>query len=107
MTALAPSLLEIDSDEILVEISDAVPPRLQPATEILKNPQPNLAGKPLVPGADQLGRERIQVRTERTGAQNASFPLADELLDHGSSLADDRPSGGSRIMPNRAAPTGR
>jgi hypothetical protein len=35
VTTLASSLLEIASDEILVEICDAVPTGLQPATEIL------------------------------------------------------------------------
>jgi hypothetical protein len=104
VATLAPSLLEVGRDESLVEVRDAAPTGLQPATEILENAQPNLPGEPLVPGPDQLGRERIEVRDEWTGAQDASFLLAYEVLDHVSS-ADDRPSGASRIMPNRAART--
>jgi hypothetical protein len=105
VTTLAPSLLEVRLDELLVEVSDAAPPRLQPNTEILQDSQPNLPDEPTISSFDQLGRECVEVRAEWTGAQDASFPLAYEVLDHVSSLADDRrPSGGGRIMPNRVAP---
>jgi hypothetical protein len=107
VATLASSLLEVVTDENLVEVGNAAPTGLQPATEILENAQPNLSGEPLVPGFDQFGRECIQVRAEWTGAQDASFLLAYEVLDHVSSSADDRPSGGSRIMPNPAARTRR
>ncbi|MEP6860474.1 MAG: hypothetical protein ABJE66_07640 [Deltaproteobacteria bacterium] len=95
VTTLAPPLFEVRLDELLVEVSDAAPPRLQPATEILQDSKPDLPDEPTVSSFDQLGRECVEVRAEWTCAQDASFLLAYEVLDHVSSLADDRrPSGG-------------